>query len=401
VRRLITSLAARRQRPAAPSESSLVAWAEGANLAFQRKLFASSLNTRQRISLYKRLALMLANNLSLAEAAAETYVVVSGRVQAFDKDADWRRQVVEMLAERPRDARARLLQDVLRNLARGVSIADAFGLWVTHQEATLIRSGERTAQLVDAFKRCIFILRKRAQLTAALRSQLALPVIVSIAVLAALLFVGYDLVPQYLRLRPLEQWQGPTRTLIVVCSFVKRWAPVLIPTLVATVWIVAWTMPRWRGPWRDRADRLPPYNVYRMFQGSTFMLILSAQMASGEPVAGSLESMLANATPYLRERISDALRGLARGLNLGQALHHSEHGFPDREAISFMRSLASRDGFAQALENSIEDWIDITIDQLGAMAAVIRTIVIGIAMAVMLMMFKGMYGISQAAHLAH
>jgi type II secretory pathway component PulF len=390
-----------RSKPSGPSDSPLAAWWANTNLSVQRAFYRSSLSVSTRVRVYKRLALILKNNVPLAEAVAEMYVILARRSQAFDKEMDLDEQVREMLAETPRDPGALLMQDILRACARGRSIADAFAPWVTDQEQSLIRSGEKTARLVQAFNRCVFALKKRQQLTKALRSALMMPALLIVGLVGAVIFVAFDLVPQYLQLMPVEEWTGQTRTLIDIGLFTRHWVFLIIPALVGLVTLITLSMPRWTGLWRDYADRFPPYSIYRMFQGSVFMLNVAALMGSGDPVESALQTMLVNTTPYLRERIRDALRGLAKGLNLGQALHHAEHGFPDPDAIGFMRILASRSGFAEALEGSIEEWLDESIDTIVAMANVVRLFAICTGGWFIVLMFKAMYGLRQAAEHMH
>ena len=49
----------------------------------------------------------------------------------------------------------------------------------------------------------------------------------------------------------------------------------------AAVAAMIWTLPRWVGPMRAKADKLPPWSLYRLVNGAGFMLSCSALVKAG------------------------------------------------------------------------------------------------------------------------
>jgi type II secretory pathway component PulF len=378
------------------AESPLTAWWSALNLRMQRWIFRSFLGTADRLQVYKQLLILLSNQIPLQSALAEMYVVLSRRDEAIDPNRDFGPQLRELLRETPRQPAAILMQEILRSLETGGSMSAVLGLWVSDQEHSLIRSGEKANKPVPALRKTIFALKMRGRLTKALMGALLMPVLLFLGIFIGLFIVGFGLVPTFLQIMPLERWHGDTRTLIDMGLFASHWAiPIVVGTTVL-LGALAWSFPNLTGPLRDRLDQIPPWSIFRMFHGSVFLLNLST-LLSNTPMEDALRIMSEKASPYIKERLTHALRGLAKGKNIGEALHLAEHRFPDDNSIGFLRVLSARAGFIEALDGSIEDWLDQNIDAIVRIANLMRFIAIVVGGWFLVTMFTGVYGLTQAA----
>lgn len=277
-------------------------------------------------------------------------------------------------------------------------MAESMAGWVTDQELSLIRSGEATGTMAKAMQKCVFMLKKRSSMTQRIMFSLAQPVLVIVGIFVAFFANGYYLAPALLKLAPISRWTGDTRSLLEWGIWTRQWALLIVLAVGSVFGWVAWSLPRLTGKWRDRLERIPPWSIYRMFQGSIFLLNLSTLLASGIAVEEALNTIMLKTTPYLRERLLHALRGLAKGLNIGEALHAAEHGFPDPDTIGFLRVLAGRAGFAKALDDSIEEWLDQSIDTIVRQANFVRLILMFVGGYVLTWMFGAVYGMSDIAN---
>jgi type II secretory pathway component PulF len=380
------------------STSSLIAFAEGINSAANRLIFRSFMGLQDRIKVYKQLGVLLSNQLPLEEAVAQMYVVLSRRDEELNPDSNYQQQLNKILAEQPRQVPAQMMQAILRELRPGNGMADAMVGWVTEQEVSIVRTGEENGDLPNAMRQCVFALLKRAELSKRLFGALFVPTLLMVGIYAALLANGLLLAPALIRLMPLEMWTGATHALIVFGLWVKSWTIVIVVATVLAVSWVMWSMPNLTGKPRDRLDKFAPWSIYRMFQGAVFLLNFSMMLSSGHPDDEALERLSQKTTPYLLERLTHARRGLARGLNIGQALHHAEHHFPDDDTIGLLRILAGRSGFTEALQDSIGDTLDQSMDAVVRLANFIRTMLILLGVGVLVWMFIGVYGMSQITH---
>src|SRR3546814_18795379 len=85
-------------------------------------------------------------------------------------------------------------------------------------------------------------------------------------------------------------------------------------------------------------DKIPPWSIYRMLQGSTFLLNIAIMIKAGVRLQNILIMMDKTGSPWVRSRVGAALAGINSGLNLGQALPGTGYQFPDDRKVQFLRS---------------------------------------------------------------
>lgn len=109
---------------------------------------------------------------------------------------------------------------------------------------------------------------------------------------------------------------------------------------------VLFSLPRWTSRSRLAVEGILPWSLYRIWQGSSFLLSVAALMNAGVKMDEvSLGKLGKNADPYLAQRIKAIRRGIVLGANLGDALHQTGLVFPDREIIADLRIYAQLRGF--------------------------------------------------------
>ena len=114
----------------------------------------------------------------------------------------------------------------------------------------------------------------------------------------------------------------------------------------------------WTGPTRKAIDDCPPWSLYKMFMGITWLLSLSALIKGGVPISVALTSLRKDSNRYLCERIDRAMDFIKNGDNLGQALSKSKLNFPDKEIVADLRiyaELGNSFGGIRKLANRINE----------------------------------------------
>jgi type II secretory pathway component PulF len=151
------------------------------------------------------------------------------------------------------------------------------------------------------------------------------------------------------------------------------------------------TFARWRGRWRAKFDKAPPWSIYRIFIGVGWLLSLAALVKAGTPVSKAMRSLRADASKYLLYRIDRALVFVNNGDNLGDALYRTGLGFPDEEVVGDLRIYAELDNFPDALERLAQDWLDSSVRDIEQKAAVLNTIAILLIAAVVSWVVMGTF----------
>ncbi len=126
----------------------------------------------------------------------------------------------------------------------------------------------------------------------------------------------------------------------------------MIPTIVLIVVLIVvcvWSMPRWTGAVRVKAERYPPYSIYRLVAGSGFLLSMASLIRSGVKTTTALEMLSRGSTPWYQERMSRTLANVRNGLSLGDSLFRTHLEFPDAETVNDLRSFSKLDGFDEML----------------------------------------------------
>lgn len=149
---------------------------------------------------------------------------------------------------------------------------------------------------------------------------------------------------------------------IGICFF-----PALFTLIYTTIGI-------WTGPTRKAIDDCPPWSLYKMFMGITWLLSLSALIKGGVPISVALTSLRKDSNRYLRERIDRAMDFIKNGDNLGQALSKSKLNFPDKEIVADLRIYAELDNFEEALDRLANDWLDESAEAVEQKASILNMV---------------------------
>lgn len=346
------------------------------------RLIAMQLSGDMRREIYRLLAFMLENGNKMDSALKELYDI-------FSEDGK----------KRNAPAAVFLYEAWTRN-KEGRPLSDGIAKYVSPEEAAMIAAGERSGRLREAFGYAIDNLEKKKEVRSAVRKGLAYPIALCLGLVVLLCVVSFHLMPTLAAVVDMDVVTGPLAWLNALANFTIHQGPYVAVFLAVLVAWVLWSLPRVTGDIRYRLDKLPPWSVYRVMQGTAFMLNVGVMLRSGIPLLTILIQQANTATPYMRERIEACIRGINAGLNLGEALHRAELDFPDRMAVRLIRGLASRDGFDVALDNFAKEWATATVQRVkGQMSMFFYGALLAVAgvLALVALSFADMQSVVQAS----
>lgn len=309
-------------------------------------------NVKKRTELYSTLSVLLENDVMAADALNSLYEVHS---------EDGRK---------PNRVEAQVLADMASKLRDGSSLSEAFKPWVSEREVTLIATGDQSGRYAEAFERCISILSTQAKLAKSVKSALVYPSILLFASAVMLYYISTSIVPAFAKLVTPDLWTGAARNLYLLSYMTTNYGVFVVILIAILIGLFIWYLPRKGGKLRVILDRYPPFSLYRMLNGTTFMLNVAALLVSGVSLKRALEYIGENSSPWMKNRIENALYGIHQGKNLGEALIDAEQGFPDRETIRYVALLSDKEGFSTALENASKRWTEAGLEQVKAAANV-------------------------------
>lgn len=316
-------------------------------------------NGSTRVEIYEMLALLLENRVLLIDALREIRGVFNDRGDSSP------RGILSIDDVKVRNIKSEAVHDWVLRLKDGLALSRAMEPWVPHEEAALILSGEATGSLVRALRDAVKNIQGKGAMMSAVLGGAIYPIILFVGAYFTMKLFAEKVVPRFAAQVDPELWEGPARFLYVETQLFNKFAvPGAIAAVVLLIVIVA-TLPYFRGSLRVALERyLPPWSIYKMMQGSTFLKNIAVQTRAGIKLYDSVTSMQGMASPWLRERLEGALYGIQQGQNLGDALYNAGYEFPDRHSVRILRVLASRDGFDETIYSFAERWEETTIKRV-------------------------------------
>ena len=262
-----------------------------------------------------------------------------------------------------------------RALQNGVPFSDALKGWAPDRERLMLSVGD-VSNLENALLNLIKVSEGSTKMIRPIVSAIAYPSFLFMMSVLIVWAIGVYMVPPMLEAVPGLNWVGTARTLVDLSEWVqKNWLPAFAFFPVVAL-IIYSTISIWTGRIRAKIDNVPPWSLYKIFVGITWLLALSALVKGGVPVSVALQSLKRDASRYLIERIDAALSYIKNGDNLGQALNKTGFQFPDKEIIADLKIYAELDNFEEALESLANNWLEESVYMIEQKAAILNMVAI-------------------------
>jgi type II secretory pathway component PulF len=344
-----------------------------AEQAFQKL----QLSRKKRAFIYASLQRLMANGVMLSQALAELYDVMSDKGRKH---------------KRPE---AQFLKEAIFRVENGDRFAEALYNWVPYQEASVIEAGEMTGKMHTAIETALLLMKKRAEINKAIFGAFGYPAFLLMAAAFLLYVISSKVIPNMERAMGDAAWTGAAAMLRRMAHLSLDYGGIAAACFAGVVVLTLVILPRWNGNLRAWLDRYPPFSIYRMMYGSTFILTISAMMQAGISMHDAIERLHRRANPWLRERLGDALYGLEMGNNLGVALENAGHGFPDRLAIRFITILSQHTGFEASLARYGEDWLNDSVEIIKSISAVLVGVALCLLAVIIIVTAAGIFGMQE------
>ena len=322
----------------------------------KRKFIKSQFSGKMRERTYRKLATFLRNGVSLPDALRIMY-------EHESEDGKY--------VNRPQ---AVILNDWRKQIANGRSFGRAVREWVPPGDRIILEAGEESGRLDQALENALFIQGSSRKIKSAIVGGLAYPALLMALAMGFMVMFGLWIVPAFEDVVPRQKWTGTAAKMAGVADFVNTWMLPTVLTFLALCGLVVWSLPRWTGPIRIKLDKYPPWSLYRLMQGSGFMLSMSALVRAGVQIPEILRILARGAPPRFQERMQATLRYVSNGINIGEALHKTGYNFPDVDTVKDLRSYANLDGFDENLEKIGRQWVEESVDMVKGQMVLMRNV---------------------------
>lgn len=312
-----------------------------------------NLSSGTRLKIYKKLASLLSNRFSLMDAL------------------DRVRDSITNGGKNPNEPMAVAVTCWARALQNGESFSNALVGWAPPRERLMLSVGD-VSDLESALKNLIKVAEGSKKMVAPVVGAIAYPAFLMMMAVLIIYAIGSYMVPPMIDAAPDTQWRGMAKDLVALSFWIRDYWILAFTVLPVTFFIIFTTLPIWKGRMRAKFDKFPPWSLYRIFSGVSWLLALAALVKAGTPVSTALRSLRSDSSKYLIERIDAALVYINNGDNLGEALFKTDYDFPDPEVIGDLRVYSELDGFEEALDKMANDWLEESVETIAQRASILN-----------------------------
>lgn len=331
---------------------------------------------KSRMRFYIKLGQLLQNGVQLESALRQLHDVRSKKTKG---------SVLPVLFERWR-----------RAISNGQNFGLVLGPYIPSAEAILIETGADSGRLVDALFNAADTVAQQTKVKQAIIKNSAYPVILLMMLAAALVLSSNMVIPTFAEILPVDQWEGAAYYVAKASEIIKDYGLFIMVVLFLIVGLMAFSLPRWTGKERMMFEGMVPWSLYKMWQGSSFLLAVAAMMRAGVKLDEvSLNRISRNAEPYLRQRVQALRKYILSGHNLGDALHMAGYEFPEDELIADLRVYAKLRDFDKNLIRITQSWVNELVEKVEVTMRGINLFVLILIAVVIGFLITSLYGVVQ------
>ena len=282
------------------------------------------------------------------------------------------------------------IEDWMISLRSGLRFSDATEGWINDSERILLAAGEESGHLDGSLRSAVTLLEAGSDIRDAIIGGLAYPAFLSLIAFGVMYLFGFKIIPSFSQTVGADKWTGMAAAMVVASGFIRDWLWLLAVLIVASIAIFFASLPHWNGRYRTVLDRYPPYAIYRIVQGSTWLIAFSAMVEAGIKTEKSLEQMSQNSNRWMKARMQACLGGMRNGENVGQALANSGYGFPDPEIIGDLEVYSRLKGFNEALSILGSRWLKEGVKRIQSRMKVVFGVCLLLVASIVAFMVGGM-----------
>lgn len=219
--------------------------------------------------------------------------------------------------------KALILKEWIEVMEYGGEFHDAIKDWVPSSEHMLIAASHGSdGGLVAGLREARVLSGASAKAKGAIMGGTVFPLVLFAMIIGMLIMFQIQMVPIFKTLLPIPKWPDSAQTLNTLSSFMKNNLIFVLGFLFAGSAVIAWSLPRWKGPMRVKIfDKIPPWSIYRNYQGSSFLIALASLMKGGTSTYDALRSMHSTASPWMQSHLDRMMYLTRQGPeNPGEAL---------------------------------------------------------------------------------
>lgn len=312
-------------------------------------------SNKVRLKLYRKIASLMKNRFSLMDALDMLYDGASNG------------------GKNPGEPLAIAIAAWGKALNNGKTFSDALKGWAPNRERLMLSVGD-VSDLESALLNLIKVTEGSTKMIRPIIGAIAYPSFLTMMAVLIIYAIGVYMVPPMIDAAPTVVWRGMARDLVDMSAWIKENWLIAFASLPIVMAIIYFTIGIWTGKIRALFDYIPPWSLYKVFTGISWLLALSALVKGGTPISTAMRALRRDSSRYLRERIDKTMVFINNGDNLGQALGKTGLNFPDTEIISDLKIYSELDNFEEALDNLANEWLNESVYLIEEKAGILNMV---------------------------
>ena len=312
-------------------------------------------SNQARLKIYRKIASLMRNRFSLMNALDMLHDGASNG------------------GKNPDEPMAIAIASWAKALQNGWPFSDALKGWAPDRERLMLSVGD-VSDLEGALMNLIRVTEGSTKMIRPIIGAIAYPSFLFMMAILIIYGIGVYMVPPMIDAAPTVRWRGMALTLVNLSDWISNYWLVAFASLPAVMALIYFTIGIWTGKIRAIIDHIPPWSLYKVFTGISWLLALSALVKGGTPVSTALRALRRDSSRYLKERIDKTLVFINNGDNLGQALSKTGLDFPDKEIIGDLKIYSELDNFEEALEALANDWLEESVYLIEQKASILNMV---------------------------
>ena len=312
-------------------------------------------SNKTRLKLYRKIASLMRNRFSLMDALDMLHDGASNG------------------GKNPGEPLAIAIAAWGRSLNNGKTFSEALKGWAPDRERLMLSVGD-VSDLESALMNLIKVTEGTTKMIRPIIGAISYPAFLMLMAILIIYAIGVYMVPPMIDAAPGVIWRGMAADLVNLSGWIKNNWIVAFASLPVIMAVIYFTISIWTGPIRVLFDKIPPWSLYKIFVGISWLLAMAALIKGGTPVSTALRALRHDATRYLRERIDKTLVFVNNGDNLGQALGKTKMDFPDKEVVDDLKIYSELDNFEEALDNMANEWLEESVIMIEEKASILNMV---------------------------
>lgn len=286
--------------------------------------------------------------------------------------------------------------DILAMLVSGASLSNAMHKYIPETDKTMISSFEGSDNFSKGFEDLVIYNDSIKNMQKEIKKAIIYPCFMLVFLLCALSYFSLSIIPQ---LTTTMLPNTPLSTVSSVMIWLSKnyfiWFPLVLILLILSAAFLIWSLPNMNNKFRVKLEQYPPYSLYRVKIGCTFMAALNNLTKAELTQSEAIEKMYKISRPYLKYRLQIIHNQLKHGKSLGATLQDSKLNFPDKKIVAYLAVLSKHGVLEEALDKITATVLERGLELVQKQAAILKYAITMFVAAGILFSFSSIYLISQ------